>query len=78
MTTSTPVPDEADPGAHRDDLVEPEGTDAGGIADTEPEPGDDVRGGGHPEAGPRSLADTEAKWHEHELAGESWDDPDRL
>jgi hypothetical protein len=75
---STPIPDAADPDAHRDDLVEPEGTDAGGIADAPPEPGDDVRGGGHPEDAPSSLADTEAKWHQHELAGESWDDPDRL
>jgi hypothetical protein len=75
---STPIPDAADPAAHRDDLVEPEGTDAGGIADVEPEPGDDVRGGGHPEDGPRSLGDLEAKWHQHELSGESWDDPERL
>lgn len=75
---STPTPEPADTTAHDHDLVEPEGTNAGGVADEEPEPGDDVRSGGHPEAGPRSLADTEAKWHQHELAGESWDDPDRL
>jgi hypothetical protein len=80
---TTPIPETADTDAHDDDLVEPEGTDAGGIAtsgvaDAEPEPDDDVRSGGHPEAGPRSLADTEAKWHQHELSGESWDDPDRL
>ena len=75
---STPTPHAADPDAHRDDLVEPEGTNAGGPADDAPEPGDDVRGGGHPEDGPRSLVDLEAKWHPHELAGESWDDPDRL
>lgn len=75
---STPIPEAADPDARRDDLVEPEGTDAGGLADAEPDPHDDVRGGGHPEAGPRSLAGTEAQWHQHELSGESWDDPDRL
>ena len=74
---STPIPDHADPRAHDDDLVEAEGTDAGGRADAGPPPGD-VRSGGHPEDGPRSLVDTEAKWHDHELAGESWDDPDRL
>ena len=76
--TSTPIPDPADLDAHSDDLVEPEGTDAGGLADAEPEPDDDVRSGGHPEAGPRSLADSEAKWHQHELSGGPWDDPDRL
>jgi hypothetical protein len=75
---STPIPEPADITAHDDDLVEPEGTDAGGIADAQPEPDDDVRSGGHPEDGPRSLGDTEAKWHQHELSGESWDDPDRL
>ncbi|WP_298460005.1 hypothetical protein [uncultured Cellulomonas sp.] len=74
---STPIPDPADPAAHDDDLVEAEGTNAGGRPDARP-PAGDVLAGGHPEDGPRSLADTEAKWHEHELAGEAWDDPDRL
>ena len=74
---STPIPDQADPDRHQDDLVEADGTNAGGVADATP-PHGDVLGGGHPEDGPRSLVDSEAKWHQHELAGESWDDPDRL
>ncbi|NMR20701.1 hypothetical protein [Cellulomonas fimi] len=94
---STPTPPAAhagqpvvDPAVEGDDenLVEPEGVNAGGRPDAPPKdsrpgvdapPGEhDVRAGGHAAQAPRSLTESEARWHEHESSGAGWDSQDSI